>query len=1249
MSESSGSAAQRPVISYPQALPVVARREDIAAAIAAHPVVIVAGETGSGKTTQIPKICLELGRGSAGIIGHTQPRRLAARTVAARIAAELGVPVGGLVGYQVRFSDQTADDTAIKLMTDGILLNDMQHDPLLRRYDTLIIDEAHERSLNIDFLLGYLKRLLPRRPDLKVIVTSATIDVERFSQHFDAAPVIEVSGRSYPVETHFLGSEVDAEEDQAERIAQLVDAIEAGDFGARGDVLVFLPGEREIRELAQRLRHNDRVDVLPLYARLSQAEQNRVFEGGRRRAGLRVVLATNVAETSLTVPGIRYVIDPGMARLSRYSHRSRLQRLPVEPVSQASADQRRGRCGREAPGVCLRLYSEDDYNARPEFTEPEIQRTNLASVVLQMLSLGLGDVADFPFIDPPDSRLIRDGYKLLEELGAVDARGRITRMGGRMARFPVDPRLARMVLEAVAQGCVEEVLVIASALSVQDPRERPAEKRAQADQAHARFQHPRSDFLAWLSLWRYYEEQRQALSQNRLRKLCQAEFLSYSRLREWRDVHRQLSIACRAQKIAVRPALAEEEKYRAVHVALLSGLLSNLAQWQEGREYLGSRNRRLQVFPGSSQARKRHRWLVAAEIVETSRVYAREVAAVDPRWALGINPGLLKHHYYEPRWRARTGQAVAYERVTLYGLTLVDKQVVHYGPIAPAESRALLIREGLVAGQFRQPPPFLRHNLRLVRDIEALESRTRRRDILVPEQVQFEFYDARLPADIVTTRSLLAWLKREPAAAQSLHMTRDMLAAVDPGADVAAQFPDHLVFQDLRLALSYTFEPGGDTDGVSVTVPVGLLNRVPRQLFDWLVPGLLREKCIALVRSLPKEKRKHLVPAPDVVDRALAELTPGDTDLLQALATVLSRLGGVAVARNDWSVQKLDDYYRMNVRVVDAEGRLLAQGRDLDALIRRFREDTRQSIGAAEQTSPARDGLLEWDFDALPREWRFRQAGVDIVSFPALVDAADSVAIALFDYAGQARIAHRLGVTRLLRLATARLQRELRKQLLRGNAHSLLLARAGFERDALLEDLIDAALVQAMQLDTSLPYTRADYAQCLQNGKGAVVARANELEATLVATLDVLGEVRSQLLAPGLREMADTRDDIERQLGRLFAAHFQRDTPLEWLSQYPRYMKALRTRLERLRGQYEKDRKNMAMLAALQAPLDQALQARPALLSLCAPARDFRWMLEEFRVSLFAQNLGTRRAVSAKRLQEQWQAVSTWLRDNPHD
>jgi ATP-dependent helicase HrpA len=1247
MQQQAGGERRLPTISYPEELPVAGRREEIARAIAAHQVVIVAGETGSGKTTQLPKICLELGRGRTRRIGHTQPRRLAARAVAQRIAEELGTAPGDLVGYQVRFTDQVSDATAVKLMTDGILLAEIQRDRLLRQYDTLIIDEAHERSLNIDFLLGYLKRILPQRPDLKLIITSATIDLESFSRHFDDAPVLEVSGRTFPVRTVYLGGGESEEEGGSGRIVSLLADIDAGRFGPRGDVLVFLPGEREIRDLSKALRGSDRLEVLPLYARLSQAEQQRVFDTGRRR-GTRVVLATNVAETSLTVPGIRYVIDPGLARISRYSYRSRVQRLPIEPISRASANQRQGRCGRLAEGVCFRLYSEEEFDRRPEFTDPEIQRTSLAAVVLQMLVLGLGEVERFPFINPPDPRLVRDGYKLLQELGAVTPAGRLTGVGRRLARLPVDPRLGRMVLAASERGCLEELLVIASALAIQDPRERPADRQQQADQLHARFRHPRSDFMAWLNLWRYYEEQRQALSQSQLRKLCQREFLSFVRMREWRDVHAQLCIACRQQQLRPRAALPEEENYRGVHVALLSGLLSNVAQRQEGREYLGSRNRRLEIFPGSPQARRQPAWLVAAEIVETSKVWAREVGGIDPEWVVEVNPALLKRHYYEPRWQARSGRVMAWERLTLYGLTVADRRPVHYGSIAPEESRALLIREGLIAGKYRQHPPFLKHNQRLVRELEELESRTRRRDILAEEQVMFEFYDERLPDDAFTAGRLQSWLKRNPGADASLRMERETLLARDPGAAVGEQFPDHLDWEEMRFRLSYQFEPGGATDGVTVTVPVALLNRVPRHRFDWLVPGLLREKCIQLVKGLPKEKRKRLVPAPDFVDRALAELAPGDVDLVEALARVLSRLGGVALERSDFAPDRLDDYYRMNVRVVDADGRLVEQGRDLAALIERYRSDTRQSISSGSVEFPSRSGIVRWDFGELPREWRFRQAGSEILSWPALVDEGESVAIELCDYPGEARLRHRLGVLRLARLHSARQVKYLRKQMLRGNEVNLVLAGAGLERGALVEDLIDAACVRALALDGDLPRDEAAFRSLLERGRGGVVECANGCETVLLDTLRPLAEVRQRLatLAPG--EWGESLADIDGQLAGLFAPSFQRDTPFEWLSQYPRYLKALHNRVERLKGQREKDQRHSALVQALAAPLAEAASARPGLLLLCPAARQYRWMLEELRVSLFAQSLGTRLPVSQKRLEAQWSAVAEWLAHNPH-
>ncbi|MBA6411929.1 ATP-dependent RNA helicase HrpA [Parahaliea sp. F7430] len=1236
-----------PPIRYPEELPVAERRQEIMEAIRDHQVVIVAGETGSGKTTQLPKICLELGRGLQQRIGHTQPRRLAARTVAQRIAAELDSSLGEVVGYQVRFNDQVSDASAIKLMTDGILLAEIQRDRLLRQYDTLIIDEAHERSLNIDFLLGYLKNILPKRPDLKLIITSATIDLESFSRHFDGAPVIEVSGRTYPVETVYIDPAEDRDEGLQQQIVSLVEDIDRGRFGERGDVLVFLPGERDIRELAKQLRRDTELDILPLYARLSQAEQNRVFDLSRRRA-MRVVLATNVAETSVTVPGIRYVIDPGEARISRYSFRTKVQRLPIEPISQASANQRKGRCGRVAAGVCIRLYSEEDFNRRPEFTDPEIHRTNLAAVILQMLNLRLGELQHFPFIDPPDARMVRDGYKLLEELAAVTPAGKLTKLGRQMTRMPVDPRLSRMILAASERNCLDELLVIVSALSIQDPRERPVDKQQQSDQSHARFKHPKSDFMSWLALWRYYEEQRQVLSQGQLRKLCQREFLSFMRMREWRDIHSQLLIACRQQGIKARRELPEEENFEGIHRALLAGLLGNIAQLQEGREYLGARNRKLQIFPGSALSRKRPKWLVAAEIVETSSVFARVVAAIEPTWALDINPRLLKSHYYEPRWQGRSGRAMAYERISLYGLTLVEKRPVHYGPINPQESRELLIREGLVAGHVRPVPGFLKHNQRLVKQLEDLESRIRRRDILADEQVLFDFYDERLPADVYTISRLKGWLKAEPAARDSLYVPKALLQAKAPEENLGEQFPDELQWQDMRLRLSYQFEPGQVADGVSVTVPVALLNRVPRYLFDWLVPGLLREKCIQLVKALPKAQRKQLVPVPDFVDRALAQLERGDHDLLQALAAELSKLGGVRLSASDWSGVAIDDYYRMNIRVVDADGKLLQQGRDLQALIKAFREDTRESLTAVDDKSPARTNVRRWDIGKLPREWRFKQAGVNIASYPALVDDGDSARVELLDYPGQARLAHRQGVLKLIRLQNAQQVKYLRKQLLRGNHYSLALAGAGMERQALLEDLIDAAYQQAMALDDNLPYDEPAFERLLKAGGSAVIEAANDLEQLLFNMLSPLASAKQQLSSLEGKQWQTARKDIALQLERLLPPGFMRDTPSEWLAQFPRYLKALQHRVARLSGQIDKDRSHTLLLEQLWQPLEEQLTARAGLLFLSPPAMRYRWMLEEFRVSLFAQQLGTRTAVSEKRLKAQWQEVEKWCKDNPH-
>ncbi len=1228
-----------PKITYPGELPVSERREEIAEAIARNQVVVIAGETGSGKTTQLPKICLELGRGREQRIGHTQPRRLAARTVAQRIAEETGGRVGELVGYQVRFEDSVSDATAVKIMTDGVLLMELARDRDLRQYDTLIIDEAHERSLNIDFLLGYLRRLLPRRPDLKLVITSATIDVERFSKFFDDAPVIEVSGRSYPIETHYLPAPVDARDELPARIVDAVRVIQGGEFGPAGDMLVFLAGERDIRDVARQLRGTPDLDVLPLYARLSAAEQARVFGRGQRR-GLRVVLATNVAETSVTVPGIRFVIDPGEARVSRYSYRSRVLRLPIEPVSQASANQRAGRCGRVGPGVCLRLYSEEDFLARPAFTDPEIRRSNLAAVVLTMLKLGLGDVEKFPFLEPPDARLVRDGYRLLEELGAVNTRHRLTRLGRRMAAIPVDPTLSRMILAADRHNVLAEVLVIASALAIQDPRERPADKRAQADQAHARFRDPRSDFIALLSLWRYYEEQRQSLSENRLRRLCKKEFLSWLRMREWRDMHRQLVLACRAQGLRSAQKMAEEVDYAAVHRALLAGLLGNIAQQDERREYRGARNRSLQLFPGSALYRKPPKWLVAGEIVETERVFARSAAAIEPHWVLDINPALLKHQYYEPRWKPDQGRAVAWRRSTLFGLTVSDRVSVHLAKVDAVQARELLIREGLVAGRWHRPPAFLKHNLRLARDIEDLESRLRRRDLLVDDDRLFAFYDERLPAEVTNAAALQAWLKDDQDADTRLRCTRETLLLRDPGG-LGEQFPDRLDWDGQSYRLSYEFAPGQESDGVTMTVPVALLNRLPRARLEWLVPGLLRDKCIALIKGLPKGLRRQLVPVPDWVDRALGELEPRDAPLIDALAAALSRLGGPRIGPQDWQQQEVDDYYRMNLRVVDERGRVLAQGRDVDAIVGQFREQTRVQVAQGGEASPAREGIGRWDFESLAPEFRFRQAGVSIVAYPGLVDRGDSVDIALHDYPGDAYVAHRRGVARLLMLEDRPLHRELRKRLLRGNEVTLLLASLELDREQILDALLPALALEAGGIGFDDCRSREAFSAAREQMKGRAASLANDAERWLVQSLEHMSMALRQAAGAGA-SYASALADLRRQRDRMFDAVAFLGRPWEELRHYPRYARAMQVRAERLTANFRRDQEHQATLeelAGLALPLEEQ-NASAAELS--SSLRVYRLMLDELRVSLFAQHLGTSRPVSVKRLREQWRTVDAW-------
>ncbi|WP_049722285.1 ATP-dependent RNA helicase HrpA [Gilvimarinus polysaccharolyticus] len=1233
-------------IEFPEQLPVSAKRDDIAALIRDNQVVVLAGETGSGKTTQLPKICLELGRGVRGLIGHTQPRRIAAHTVAARVAEELGSPLGETVGYQVRFTEQAGDNTLIKVMTDGILLAEIQQDPTLGRYDTLIIDEAHERSLNIDFLLGYLKQLLKKRPDLKLIITSATIDVDRFSRHFDNAPVLEVSGRTYPVDVWYRPPFESSDTDDGDIYQPILDVVDEIDRHERaegkrgGDILIFLSGEREIRETAKRLRQADlrHFEVLPFYARLSLAEQNLVFSSHR---GRRIVLATNVAETSITVPGIRYVIDTGVARVSRYSVRTKVQRLPIEAISQASANQRKGRCGRVSNGICIRLYSEDDFVNRPEFTDPEILRTNLAAVILQMLQLRIGDINKFPFVDPPDSRQINDGFKMLEELHAVDTRKRLTRDGRRLAQLSVDPQLARMLLAADKLGAVEEVMIIVSALSVQDPRERPADKKQAADLQHKRFADEHSDFLAYVNLWNYFEQQRQELTQNQLRKLCKKEFLAFMRMREWRDIHRQLKLAAKKLGLTFN---REPANYEAVHRSLTTGLLGNIGFHDEGREYLGARNRKFSIFPGSSQQKKRPKWLVAAQLLETSQLFAHDVAKVEPEWLLQAAEHLVKRNYFEPHYDPKQGQVKAYERVTLYGLALVEKGRINYSQIDPVTCHEVFIRAALVEGRYlkrgQKPPAFFAHNRALVDEIEALEAKSRRRDILVDDEEIFAFYNERVPADVVNRVGFDAWRKQaEQEQPDVLKIPRERLVLQGAGSVSEVQFPDTLEYKGVSYPLSYHFAPGQTDDGVSVHVPVSLLHELPEHRLEWLVPGLLRDKCIELVKSLPKTLRKHFVPVPDVVDKALASMAPDNQPLTEALSLQLKRQTLMEVKPTDWQSERLEDFYRFNIKVVDDRGKTIAASRNLTELKANYRERVQDNIrDAADDIT--RENITRWDLE-LPEQVQLKRRGLSIRAYPALLDQRDSAAMQVLDNPQEAHYASLAGVARLLLLHSKETVKYLQKQLLKGKELGLTVVQIG-NRERVVDDLIMAGARHLAMPEGQLPRTEAEFSACLARVKPDLVTYTQSLEQTLLSSLSLVVGIKKQLKhSKNALAVALAAGDIAQQLDRLFYPSLVFETPPEWFHEYPRYLQAINLRLEKAVLNAQKDRVQMLEIEPYEARLTEYLaQHGRYQLAENPELMRYRWAIEEFRVSLFAQTLKTRFPVSGKRLNKLWQEAT---------
>ncbi|HGF7149118.1 TPA: ATP-dependent RNA helicase HrpA [Vibrio cholerae] len=1226
---------QMPKIEYPALLPVSQKRDDIAKAIAHHQVVIVAGETGSGKTTQLPKICAELGRGKYGLIGHTQPRRLAARSVANRIAEEMETELGGFVGYKVRFTDQISDQTQIKLMTDGILLAEIQNDRFLNQYDTIIIDEAHERSLNIDFILGYLKQLLPRRPDLKVIITSATIDPERFSKHFSNAPIIEVSGRTYPVEVRYrpLAGDDDSESDrdQLEGIFQAVD--ELCDEGL-GDILIFMNGEREIRDTSDALskRNLRDTEIVPLYARLSAGEQNKIFQP---HAGRRIVLATNVAETSLTVPGIKYVIDPGTARISRYSYRTKVQRLPIEPISQASANQRKGRCGRTEEGICIRLYSEEDFLSRPEFTDPEILRTNLASVILQMTALGLGDIEAFPFVEAPDKRNIQDGVRLLEELGAIndqikDPKKRLTESGKQLARLPIDPRLARMVLEASKLGCLKEVMIIASALSIQDPRERPSDKQQSADDKHRRFNHEDSDFLTLVNLWHYIGQQQKALTSNQFRRQCKLDYLNYLRVREWQDVYTQLHQSTREMGFKLND---EPGSYHAVHSAILVGLLSHIGMKdQEKNEYHGARNARFNIFPASGLFKKQPKWVMSAELVETSKLWARVVAKIEPDWIEPLAKHLIKRSYSEPHWSKKNAAVMAYEKVMLYGIPIVPKRLVNYGTIDPVLSREIFIRSALVEGDWETKHAFFKQNRALLAEVEELEHKSRRRDILVDDEELFQFYDQRVGTEVVSGRHFDAWWKTASRKTPDLlSFEKEMLFKGDASHITDLDYPNFWHQGNLKLKLSYQFEPGENSDGVTVHIPLPILNQVEPHGFDWQIPGLRHELVVSLIKSLPKTLRKNFVPAPNYADAFLARVTPFEMPLLDAMEKELRRMTGVTVLREDWKLDQLPAHLKITYRAVDHRNRKLNESCDLHELKESLKEKVQETLSQVADDDIEQRDLHTWSFGELPKVYQQKRGGFEVRAYPALVDKKDSVEIKLFETEQEQLSAMRAGQRRLILLNVPSPIKYLHANLPNKSKLGLYFNPYGKVLD-LIDDCIACGVDKLIEERGGMVWEPQAFEALKEHVRAELGDTVVEIAKQVETILTTAYNINKRLKGKVDFTMAFALSDVKAQIEGLIFSGFATECGWKRLPDILRYMRAIERRMEKLPVDPNKDRLHMLKIESVTNKYKELLNKIPKGMAIPDNVREIRWMLEELRVSYFAQQLGTPYPVSDKRI-----------------
>ncbi len=1232
--------ASIPPLNFPD-LPVTGKKDEIAELIKNHQVVIMCGETGSGKTTQLPKICLSIGRGTAGFIGHTQPRRIAARTVADRIAEELGEPMGKSVGYKIRFNDKTHAESLIKLMTDGILLAESQNDPYLNQYDTIIIDEAHERSLNIDFLLGYMKWLLPKRPNLKLIITSATIDTQRFSTHFGNAPIIEVSGRTYPVEMRYRPIEQNDDDDETTDELQnaILDAVDELYRDLRGDILIFLSGEREIRETTDSLKKHrpTQYDILPLYSKLSVSEQERVFnpKGGK----IRIVLATNVAETSLTVPGIRGVIDTGHARISRYSHRSKIQRLPIERISQSSANQRAGRCGRVAEGICIRLYSHDDYLARPEFTEPEILRTNLSAVMLQMMTLNLGDIEDFPFIEPPNEKMIRDGKTVLHEVNALDKQGKLTEIGKQIAKFPTDPKLARMLLAAAHEHCLTEVAIIVSVLSVQDPREKPADKMQQADAKHAVFRHPESDFLTLLTIWNTFEEQKKHLSNSKLRKYCTDNFLSYIRMREWFDIHAQIMQVVKGD-LKLHPN-TDDASYEKIHRALLTGLLSNIGFRHDPYEYLGARGLKFFIFPGSGLYKIKPKWIMAAEQVETSKVYARTVAKIEPEWIEACAGHLVKHNYFDPHWEKKAGRCGVYQRTLLYGLTLQAARKVPYENVDAKSAREMFIQSALVSHDYHSNTPFFTANQKLLEEVGYIQQKGRRVDLVEDELWLYSFYDQKLPPEVVNGITLDQWRKKvERDNPRLLFLTKEDLTREQDNYVNEWDFPDHKKIGTISIQLQYRFEPGHDEDGVTAIIPVHQLNQLTQAPFDWLVPGLLEEKCIALIKALPKQIRKHFVPVPETVKQCL-EIEPDFKGHIQEwLSNRLRKLTDEAIPLNAWELVALPDHLRMNFRVVDEQGHILDYGRDLKRLQDKYAVKAGSSFDQIAADELNYTGCIQWAFEDLPPTYTFNQNGQQFAGFPALVDEGDTVGVRIFDTHTKAQTKHLDGLIRLFQLQLRKDCTYIQKNMPQSATIELAYNRlsehpiirldpADINKTSFKDDVLYCVLLTVF-IEGKNIRTQAAFEQILQSNKSQLITTANEVGKLVMDIMTANDQIKSAISRLSIQD-ARAKDILE-QLGLMIYKGFIRNTPIHQLKAIPRYLKAVSYRLDKPDNDSQKTQEINKYATRFWKDIEKKTKKDRLI-----PENDaFRWALEEFRVSLFAQQLKTAYPISAKRLEKAW-------------